>query len=523
METMKALASVLLSARIRSLNISDNNIFSVEVLGSGGNRMMKSDAAGWHAICEALHDSSCVVEEFYAARIRLGPLRLKSLFSPQVAGGEIDPREPREFPQRISRLDLSGNYFAACIPFQVPANVRALNPDRGGAKGTNGWTKLCGIDKKIPVGVVLTNGPCDRILKVKKREETWKKNDATRPEDQVLDVFDTFMGDLDELRVTDALQKYDAYDPREVYIGSYITSKWLWSVLDKRHSTGCNLVHLELVDCEMDAKAVLQLACAVKSMDLLETMRMSSTGAGPWRGRFGIRVPLQRQDAKVYELKLTGDSNCQKVVELADCGVGPEDACLISAWMTRPKVREKWSRVNLSGSNVVFGNKKASEDDEKMVGLGEHRILTPRTMFLEGFPSTGLKPATTNLKFAAGDVIEISESVKFEAEFLDGKRGKRTLECLHLRYDTEHKKYNSSHHYWVNSRDTEGTVVVKRVRNHEGWNALCEALAECHHAKPRRLVLDVSDGGMGDMARRNAKTRAVQVDRGLGPEIAFIG
>jgi hypothetical protein len=401
----------------------------------------------------------------------------------------------------------------------VPAGVRKLNPDRGGRTGTNGWTRLCGIDKNIPVGVVLTNGPCDRILKVNKREETWKKNDATRPEDQVLDVVDTFAGDLDQLPVTEALQKYDAYDPREVYIGSYITSKWLWSVLDKRHSTGCNLVHLELVDCEIDAKAVLQLAHAVQSMDDLETMRMSSTGAGPWRGCFGARVPpSQREAAKVYELKLTGDSQSnQQVVELTDCGIGPEDACLISAWMTRPKVRERWSRINLA-SNPVFGNKKISEDDEKMVGLGEHRILSPRTIFLNGSPSTGLKPATTSIRFAPGDVIEISESVKFEERI-----GKKALDSMHLRYDVEDKKYNSSYHLWVNSRDSEGTVVVKRVRNHEGWNALCEGLVECHRANPRRLVLDVSDGGMGDIARSSAKTRAAQVDSGLGLEIVFIG
>ena len=56
------------------------------------------------------------------------------------------------------------------------------NNDKGGKTGTNGWTKLCGVDKKVPLGVILTNGPCQRILKILKREETWKADAERRSE-----------------------------------------------------------------------------------------------------------------------------------------------------------------------------------------------------------------------------------------------------------------------------------------------------------------------------------------------------
>lgn len=550
-EPAKALARILCeeAGSIVSLNLSDNNIFTM----TGG----RDDPGGWQALCAALHHENCAVEEFYAARVGLAPLRLHSLFTQQES--------VREFPQRIRRLDLSGNHFATRIPFQAPKHVMTLNNDKGGKTGTNGWTKLCGVDKKVPLGVILTNGPCQRILKILKREETWKKESATRPEDQVLDVIDTFNDSADQITVLKALKEYNAYDPREVFIGSYRESQHFWSVLSKHDpggAGGCNkLVHLELVDCEIDTKAVLQLAAAVKTMDCLETMRMSATGAGPWRGRFGLRVPpTKEQQAPVYDLKLTpppppaplaqdGNSSPRRsvhiqqqqqqqiraggIVELNDKGLGPEDAALIAAWMTRPQVRDKWSKIKLT-SNPIFGNKHLHEDEARMEGIGEYRILTPGTVLWEQVPKSDLevvaehsgkslclKRATNNNKFSPGQVIKVTEYAKFEDTFPDHGKQERVLPGLRLQVNIA-SKY-SSFDLWLNTRDSEGTTVAKRVRSHQGWEALSQAMVECYKRKPRPLVLEVDDTGMGTTAIDLAKKHGVQEAGKLqGTEGAFM-
>ena len=511
-EAAKELGKVLCNGSLRCINISDNDIFSAKS-SSEEKGALSSDPAGWEVLCAALHDSKCKVEEFYAARIGLAPLRLKSLYEivdadskhKSVITGEQTVGTERVFPPRIKVIDLSDNIFATRIPFVAPPGVRTLNSERGGPKGTNGWTKLCGIDNtsnnakdNIPLGVILTNGPCGRVLKILKREEGWKKDN--RPEAQVVEIVDTFSAYADQMKVTTALKDYDAFDPREVYVGSY-PSHSFWPTL--RNS---NLVSLDLHGSFMDTSSVMDLADAVDRMEYLETMRMSATGSGPWRGRFGMHIPEARKVATVFDLKLDGSH-----VELSDKDLGPEDACLVASWITRPHIRDKWETISLKG-NLVFGNKKIDEDSDSE--LGEYRILSPKIRFTEGpHGKMPFKEATTNVKFSPGEVVEVRESIPFHQEYpVHGRKGSVQKTAAHLRHEVDASRqggasYATKYDLWMDTRDTEGTVVAKKVRDHTGWEALCAAMHASFEQKPRQLKLDLQDAGSGtraeELARRN--------------------
>ena len=504
------LGKVLRNGSLRCIDISDNQIFTAKS-SSEEKGALSSDPAGWEELCAALHDSKCVIEEFHAARIGLLPLRLRHLYErvvdsskhKSVATGQDTVTTEKVFPPRIKVMNLSGNGFAARIAFVAPPGVRTVNSDKGGKSGKNGWTKLCGVDNTlnaVPLGVILTNGPCGRVLKVLNREEGWKKN-AT-PEAQRLVIVDTLTCEADEISVVDALKNYDAYDPREVFVGSY-PSHAFWPVLEK-----CNLVHLDLVDCVVDARSVLELASAVKHMDHLETMRMSATGCGPWRGQFGVHVPEKREAAPVYDLKLD-DSDSH--VDLSDKDLGPEDACLVASWMTRPQVCGQWETISLKG-NLVFGNLKVEEDQQEGgIELGEYRILSPNITLNEGpHAKTAFKEAVTNFKLRPGQVVNVREFIPFTQKYPQhGKGGKVQKEAAHLRYDVEASEqkvsYAKTYSLWLDTRDGEGTVVAKNVRDHTGWEALCVAMGTSFAEKPRQLKLDLKDAGRGIRAKELAQ------------------
>jgi hypothetical protein len=368
----KILANTLLAMpSLSTLDISGSGLFV-----SSGETEDLDDHLGWMEICAQLRKESCHLTSLRATRIGLMSTRLHYLYD--------QPNDKNlAFPLKLTQLNLSSNPFARDIPFGIKKGKTAdeimLNLARGGRDGITGRTKVT-----TGACVVLRdpkNLATDQVFKVIEREEMAQNYNKDKA-DQLIECLDVVTNERKSINIVDILRDYEVFDPKHVNIGSYTHTERMWASL-----CGSNITALDVSNSSMDTTSVRELADAVRSMDHVKKIRISSTGDGPWRGANGVQVrpPFVTSSngvdhslpgsMPIYELALDEAG----AISVADMCLGPEDALLVAAWLTRPAIQGEWMTLDMS-HNPIFGNSDGAEDAlavqvEGDGVLGSHRIM----------------------------------------------------------------------------------------------------------------------------------------------------
>ena len=440
------LAGVLANPKLTRLDLGGNSLFGQQDawLGSGEN---SANRGGWDAVCEAFRSiSQCAIEDLSVSSIQLGPPGLETL--------------TESLPAALRKLDISDNHIASRALVRLKPNTNIINPTRGGRSGTTGRGS---IDKGVVC--ITKDGTCFVVKKHERGTDTVTLTNLETERDE-------------KVQVGHLLLSMDAYAKKSAQIGSFKHIEEFWPSIAKRKS----LVALNLSNCGMDRKSVFQLSRELGKLQHLEELKLTATGDGPWRGHNGKAFGF-RDDSVDYSYTLCDNA----ILDLDGKHLGPEDLVLVSAWIQRSLVSEKLRRLILSNNKRLFGNGHTAEDDSGLASGVQYIILQRAVLRQEA------STKSTELGHLEGGLLV---NVTREAEHESGD-GRVRLFCEgDLRLDNGHTADGG----WISHKSKDDQQLAAKVRDQQGWDALCKALdARQRIQNANTVVVEARNVGMGSL------------------------